>query len=204
MEFMGYGNFPYRPICTLKNIPVEHCPNSYGVLLALAQMNIKYPTFTLCYSGDTRPSENLVNVCIEYGNYAPKTESRVRVETKSNDEYKISLLIHEASFDDDDIGQQEAIKKRHSTIREALDISNQIKAKSLILTHFSQRYPKLPPSYISKEQLGSKPINGAELKKSIVSAYDGMILPLRPDLQRVLPLIESVLLQLFGSDDEKK
>lgn len=204
MEFMGHGNFPYRPIRGLRNIPVEHCPNSYGILLALAPINIKYPTFTVCYSGDTRPSEMLVQMCKENTRKVPKTSSRVRAVTTSDDERIISLLIHEATFDDDDKGQQEAIQKRHSTVKEALDISNRIETKSLVLTHFSQRYPKLPPSYISKEKVESKRNNDSEMKISIASAYDGMILPLRPDLQKVLLLIEGVLFHSFGLDDEEK
>lgn len=143
-------------------------------------------------------------MCKENTRKVPKTSSRVRAVTTSDDERIISLLIHEATFDDDDKGQQEAIQKRHSTVKEALDISNRIETKSLVLTHFSQRYPKLPPSYISKEKVESKRNNDSEMKISIVSAYDGMILPLRPDLQKVLLLIEGVLFHSFGLDDEEK
>lgn len=203
MEFMGHGNFPYRPICALRNIPVEHCPNSYGLLLSLAPMNIKHSTFTLCYSGDTRPSEKLVQLCNAYTESVPKHVSIDKWGTTSNNKHKISLLIHEATFDDDEKGQQEAVQKRHSTVSEALDISKRIETKSLILTHFSQRYPKLPPSYISKEKLQSKNNIDSERKTSIVSAYDGMVLPLRHDLQKLLPQIESVLFNSLQSDDEQ-
>lgn len=203
MEFMGHGNFPYRPICALRNIPVEHCPNSYGLLLSLAPMNIKHSTFTLCYSGDTRPSERLVQVCNAYTESVSKNVSIDKGGTTSNNKCKISLLIHEATFDDDEKGQQEAVQKRHSTVSDALGISKRIETKSLILTHFSQRYPKLPPSYISKEKLQRKSSIDSERKISIVSAYDGMVLPLRHDLQKLLPQIESVLFNSLQSDDEQ-
>jgi ribonuclease Z len=53
------------------------------------------------------------------------------------------LLIHEATFEDG--MEEEAVLKRHSTVGEAIDIAVAMEAKSLILTHFSQRYPKIPP-----------------------------------------------------------
>jgi ribonuclease Z len=40
--------------------------------------------------------------------------------------------------------EEEAVLKRHSTVGEAIDIAVAMKARSLILTHFSQRYPKIP------------------------------------------------------------
>lgn len=52
------------------------------------------------------------------------------------------LLIHEASFTDDLIST--AREKRHSTIGQALETGKEMNAKYIILTHFSQRYPKLP------------------------------------------------------------
>jgi hypothetical protein len=42
------------------------------------------------------------------------------------------------------------------------------------------------------------------MKFSMASAYDGMILPLRPDIDKVLRLIEGVLFHSFGLDDEEK
>lgn len=71
------------------------------------------------YSGDTRPCKELA----VHGNGA-------------------DLLIHEATFEDD--LSKEAIDKNHSTVSEAISIAQQMGAKSVILTHFSQRYPKIP------------------------------------------------------------
>jgi ribonuclease Z len=47
------------------------------------------------------------------------------------------VLIHEATFEEDMI--EEAKSKRHSTVKEAIDMANLMKAKCLVLTHFSQR-----------------------------------------------------------------
>ncbi|KAK3368244.1 hypothetical protein B0H63DRAFT_488118 [Podospora didyma] len=52
------------------------------------------------------------------------------------------LLIHECTFDDE--MQGDAIAKKHSTMSEALDVGRQMGARKILLTHFSQRYPKLP------------------------------------------------------------
>ena len=76
--------------------------------------------WSLVYSGDTRPCPQLVRL----GKDA-------------------TILIHEATFDDNK--PEEAIKKRHSTISEAVKVAQDMNAHKLILTHFSQRYPSMPP-----------------------------------------------------------
>lgn len=73
----------------------------------------------VAYSGDCRPSKRFAAV----GQGA-------------------DLLIHEATFEDG--MEEEAVLKRHSTVGEAIDIAVTMKAKALVLTHFSQRYPKIP------------------------------------------------------------
>ncbi len=74
----------------------------------------------MVYSGDTRPSARLV----EMGRNA-------------------TVLIHEATFAD--CKTEEAVKKKHSTISEAIQVATEMIANSLILTHFSQRFSSLPP-----------------------------------------------------------
>lgn len=75
--------------------------------------------FKFAYSGDTRPTRGFV----EIGRGA-------------------TILLHEATFDDELIG--EAVAKRHSTTSEALRAGRDMGARGVVLTHFSQRYPKLP------------------------------------------------------------
>ena len=76
--------------------------------------------WSLVYSGDTRPCPQLVRL----GKGA-------------------TILIHEATFDD--TKPEEAVKKRHTTISEAIKVAEDMNAHRLILTHFSQRYPSMPP-----------------------------------------------------------
>lgn len=73
----------------------------------------------LAYSGDCRPSTRFALA----GNGA-------------------DVLIHEATFEDG--MTEEAVLKKHSTVGEAIEIACKMDAKTLILTHFSQRYPKIP------------------------------------------------------------
>lgn len=75
----------------------------------------------LVYSGDCRPSDRLV----EIGKGA-------------------DLLVHEATFEDG--MEEEAVLKKHSTVGEAIFVAKRMNAKACILTHFSQRYPRIPPS----------------------------------------------------------
>ncbi|RKO92087.1 beta-lactamase-like protein [Blyttiomyces helicus] len=53
-----------------------------------------------------------------------------------------TILIHEATLDDD--MHPAAVEKRHCTTSEAIQVSKGMEAKILLLTHFSQRYPKAP------------------------------------------------------------
>ncbi|KAM0752304.1 hypothetical protein T439DRAFT_355163 [Meredithblackwellia eburnea MCA 4105] len=72
------------------------------------------------FSGDTMPCDRLV----EAGKGA-------------------TLLIHEATIEDE--LPEVAHAKGHSTFGQAIDIAKRMKAEYCLLTHFSARYPKLPP-----------------------------------------------------------
>lgn len=53
-----------------------------------------------------------------------------------------TLLIHEATFEEEMV--EEAIQKKHSTTKDAIATATKSGAYRTILTHFSQRYPKIP------------------------------------------------------------
>lgn len=89
--------------------------------------------FKFSYSGDCRPSSLFATI------------------GQDSD-----VLVHEATFDDGMEG--DAIAKRHSTTSEALAVASLMKAKNVVLTHFSQRYQKIPvmsnvkpPQYVKFE-----------------------------------------------------
>lgn len=75
--------------------------------------------YKITYSGDTMPSDSL----IELGMGS-------------------DLLIHEATMEDE--LANEAVIKMHSTTSQAIEIGQKMNAKFTLLTHFSQRYAKLP------------------------------------------------------------
>ncbi|OAA58630.1 tRNA processing endoribonuclease [Niveomyces insectorum RCEF 264] len=77
------------------------------------------PPLKIAYSGDCRPSDDFAQI----GRGA-------------------TLLVHESTFDDELAG--EAAAKKHSTMGEALQVGRAMGARRVLLTHFSQRYPKIP------------------------------------------------------------
>lgn len=81
---------------------------------------LTFPTgFKFSYSGDCRPSKHFVDIGKDS-----------------------TVLLHEATFDDE--LQGDAIAKQHSTTSEAVGIGIAMRARRIILTHFSQRYQKIP------------------------------------------------------------
>ncbi|KUJ12700.1 tRNA processing endoribonuclease-like protein Trz1 [Mollisia scopiformis] len=103
---------------------VEHCFGALAVAFT-------FPNgFKVAYSGDCRPSHKFVKI----GRDA-------------------TLLIHEATFDDE--LQGDAMAKKHSTTSEALDVGRRMGARRILLTHFSQRYQKIPimDSHGGKDQV---------------------------------------------------
>ena len=94
----------------------------------------------IVYSGDTRPCDRLARAGVG-----------------------ATLLIHEATFDDD--RAEDAARKRHCTVREALGVAAKMRAEQTVLTHFSQRYPRV----ISGDSGGRGDIN-----ITWCVAFDGM------------------------------
>jgi ribonuclease Z len=83
------------------------------------------------------------------------------------------LLIHESTFEDG--MEDEAVLKRHCTVGEALMVGKRMRAKAVVLTHFSQRYPRIPPLREGASETrigGSNPDD--EYHPRIVFAFDFM------------------------------
>ncbi|CAJ1955278.1 unnamed protein product [Sphenostylis stenocarpa] len=107
----------------LISFPVVHCPQAFGVVLKAEERTNSFgkviPGWKIVYSGDTRPCPELIEA------------SR-----------GATVLIHEATFEDAMV--DEAIAKNHSTTNEAIEMGQSANVYRTILTHFSQRYPKIP------------------------------------------------------------
>ncbi|GIM10126.1 hypothetical protein Vretimale_13897 [Volvox reticuliferus] len=109
----------------------------------------------LVYSGDTRPCPALISA----GSGA-------------------TLLIHEATFEP--CLESQARTKRHCTSAEAAGVADAMGAYRTVLTHFSQRYPRIPA--------GVDP-TVLPLRRRPVPAFDGMLLPLAvlQELPHIVP-----------------
>ena len=147
----------------LKFVNVEHRCACFGIVLQSKHFDLK-----VVYSGDTMPSDKL----IEAGQGA-------------------TVLIHEATIEDDK--PELARAKGHSTFGQAIDVAARMKARNVLLTHFSARYPKLPP--VAFESRSPK----------VAVAFDYMTIRTR-DFDKFHKLVEPMEL-LFGAagdtrDDE--
>ena len=94
-----------------------------------------------------------------------------------------TLLIHEATFES--ALAHQAVQKRHSTISEAIGVATNMRAYRTILTHFSQRYAKLPAGI---------DLEGPAASAAMI-AFDGMTVALQqlPDLPALLPAVAAAL-----------
>ncbi|KAL1634419.1 hypothetical protein SLS58_010707 [Diplodia intermedia] len=128
----------YQPLFGLQDVQavhVVHCHGASAVSLTWpdetrlrprdvadaeeADDSSRSKPFKVSYSGDCRP-------CAAF----------TRIGRHS------TVLVHEATFEDGLEGN--AVAKKHSTTSEALAIGARMRAKMTLLTHFSQRYQKLP------------------------------------------------------------
>ena len=123
-------------------VPAAHCSDSHSAILRGGQRD--HP-WSLAHSGDTAPTSALAAAasCVD-------------------------ALIHEATFADCEADH--ARRKRHTTTAGALGVAASARAGVALLTHFSQRYPGLPPD------AASDPARMAAARA--VAAFDGMRVPL--------------------------
>ena len=155
------------PFEKLVSIPVTHCAHAFGIKLEGMTNKSNLP-YSIVYSGDTRPCENMRTAAKE-----------------------CTLLIHEATFEDG--LEHEALAKKHSTTAEALEIGSS--AYLNILTHFSQRYPKVPSFN------GDDGIASARGQNAMI-AFDLMRVDFK-NLRRIPSLLPNVR-ELFDEEDDEE
>ncbi len=147
-------------------------PSEYGSLLGLSDIqsvpvrhchgaqavSLTFPSgFKISYSGDCRPSRSFATIGADS-----------------------TVLIHEATFNDE-LGV-DAVAKKHSTTGEALAVAAVMRAKTVVLTHFSQRFAKLP----TMEDLRSGNVNRDALK--VLDPDDQVAFPEPPEGEDQDPL----------------
>jgi ribonuclease Z len=126
--------------------------------------------WSIAYSGDTMPCANMVDAAKD-----------------------VTVLIHEATIEDDQ--PEMAAMKGHSTFGQAIQVANEAGAECCLLTHFSQRYPKL--ARLSKPEQPSDSLAKSPL---IGLAFDLMSVSLADfwKLQHYQPAIEA----LYAGEEE--
>uniref|UniRef100_V5EX16 ribonuclease Z n=1 Tax=Kalmanozyma brasiliensis (strain GHG001) TaxID=1365824 RepID=V5EX16_KALBG len=131
---------------------------------------LRHPDWSITYSGDTRPAPELIAAGRD-----------------------CSLLIHEATLEDGQLDM--AIGKGHSTFGEAIRVGHEMGAQNILLTHFSQRYPKMARSSLFALQK-----QGQGKNVPIALAFDMVTYPLSRfgRIQGYTPAMEA----LFAADTE--
>ncbi|KAK3682749.1 hypothetical protein B0T22DRAFT_502005 [Podospora appendiculata] len=107
------------------------------------------------------------------------------------------LLIHECTFDDELMG--DAIAKKHSTMSEAIGVGRAMGARNVLLTHFSQRYPKMPVM-AAEPEAAEIDINKSGDHTPILFAFDYMRVKLGEF--RMAEAFLPALKELFPAEEE--
>lgn len=150
---------PPAALC-VKSFAVDHCPDSFGFAVhPVAAGGTGAPSFpaAVVYSGDTTaPCASLVDASKGAG-----------------------VILHEATFDDSHA--VDAAKKKHSTVSGVVTAAERASAAAVMLTHFSQRFPKAPPS-IAAPAAAADGASPEELPTAfpVAVAFDGMQFPILP------------------------
>ncbi|OJD30725.1 ribonuclease z [Diplodia corticola] len=138
----------------LEAVHVVHCYGARAVSLTWPDATRLDPAdpaskpFKVSYSGDCRPCPNFARI----GRHS-------------------TVLIHEATFEDGLEGN--AVAKKHSTTSEALAIGARMRARMTLLTHFSQRYQKLP--VVEREQPAAENGDDNAVDKMDIDDNDGVV-----------------------------
>lgn len=135
-----------------------HCNWAYSVSMTF-QLN-EQEAFKVSFSGDTRPNPKFVDIGLGS-----------------------DILIHEASLDDVNI--EEALSKKHTTVTEAVRVSQLMQCKKLLLTHFSTRFSEKPNFFMDAEEYN----NAAEKLKDYLGPRNGNIFARKDEN---LPLFEEM------------
>lgn len=113
---MGYRGNAFKSATGLSDLVTCFVTHCNGA----QAVSLTFPDgFKFSYSGDCRPSKTFAKI------------------GKGS-----TVLLHEATFDDE--LQVDAEAKKHSTTSEALAVGMAMGARRVVLTHFSQRYQKIP------------------------------------------------------------
>ncbi|XP_058169782.1 ribonuclease Z, mitochondrial [Anopheles ziemanni] len=156
---------------------VRHCPHSFGLALKMVSLGTHRDTgiegdVKITYSGDTMPCESLIQLGRDS-----------------------TVLIHEATMEDELAA--EARLKMHSTLSQAIEQGRKMNARYTLLTHFSQRYAKIPRLQPEQHQSG--------LGTDLGIAFDNMEVTLDdlPALCKFYPALKAMFISHFEEMEQK-
>uniref|UniRef100_A0AAG5DWA4 Zinc phosphodiesterase ELAC protein 2 n=1 Tax=Anopheles atroparvus TaxID=41427 RepID=A0AAG5DWA4_ANOAO len=156
---------------------VRHCPHSFGLALKMVPLGTHPDTgiegdVKVTYSGDTMPCESLIQLGRDS-----------------------TILIHEATMEDE--LAVEARLKMHSTLSQAIEQGRKMNARYTLLTHFSQRYAKIPRLRPEQQQAG--------LGTDLGIAFDNMEVTLDdlPALCKFYPALKAMFISHFEEMEQK-
>ncbi|KFB53726.1 AGAP009743-PA-like protein [Anopheles sinensis] len=156
---------------------VRHCPHSFGLALKTVPLGTHRDTgiegdVKITYSGDTMPCESLIQLGRDS-----------------------TVLIHEATMEDELAA--EARLKMHSTLSQAIEQGRKMNARYTLLTHFSQRYAKIPRLRPEQQQSG--------LGTDLGIAFDNMEVTLDdlPALCKFYPALKAMFISHFEEMEQK-
>lgn len=163
-------------VAALRTVRVRHCQRSYAIRIeAIASSSVgwrgesasgcgsgegggnragRQQGWSLVYSGDTRPCQEVVALALgcsrgglkpaDAGQFAALCPPSLATADAPSAADGCSILIHEATFESDEGGAANARDKNHSTVDGACAVAAASGAAFTILTHFSAKYPKTP------------------------------------------------------------
>ncbi|KAI4525783.1 Metallo-hydrolase/oxidoreductase [Schizophyllum commune Loenen D] len=128
--------------------------------------------WSISFSADTMPTDRLV--------WAGKGST---------------VVIHEATMNDNE--RELAAQKAHSTVGQAIEIAEKMSADNVLLTHFSARYPRLPPAVLNRS-------GEATARPLVTMAFDHarMTIGTMWKVNTYLPAIKQCLEDSADADDE--
>lgn len=144
----------------------RHC---YGIVVRIDNQDESDASFSFAFSGDTRPTTNLENAA-----------------------RGVDLYIHEATMQEDEA--HEAYQRGHSTINGAIQSGRNAGADVVLLTHFSQRYPKMPRFNLHPDAVANGEQSRGDGVRSTVVAVGMDLLDISMNdmwkMERYLPAID--------------
>jgi ribonuclease Z len=169
-------------VSCLHTVRVPHCYDSFGIIIehtnamyidansclspsslnrSVSSSSVPF-SYKVVYSGDTIPCQALIDAGAD-----------------------ATILIHESTFTPDMLN--EAVEKHHSTTIHAIGVGMNMRAKRTILTHFSQRYPKMPTT---KQSTSTKTQTAVSSSSTSSQSSDPLSLP----RNRSAPNLSSLLI----------